>query len=166
MTDIKSVMNFPVKIRPYKTSDTQAIIILFREAVHAIASKHYSPEQIAVWAPQEIDAARWQKSLEETITFVAEIDSTIVGFINTTREGYLDRLYIHKDYQGGRVSYALFKKIEATAKELGLTKITTDCSITAKVPAERMGFVVLQEQTVMRKGVPLINYKMEKILKI
>lgn len=159
-------MNFSIQIRPYKISDTQAIITLFRDAVHAIASKHYSPEQVAVWAPQEIDEARWQKSLLESITYVAEIDSTIVGFINMTRDGYLDRLYIHKDYQGGRVSYALFKKIEATAKELGLTKITTDCSITAKVPAERMGFVVLQEQTVIRKGVSLVNYKMEKLLKI
>lgn len=138
---------------------------MFREAVHAINIRHYSKEQVAVWAPEIIDVIKWQKSLAKNITYVAEIDFVIVGFIDMSHEGYLDRLYVHKDYQGGSVAYRLFKHIEQTARDLGLTKITTDCSITAKKPAEFMGFVVIKEQTVMRSGIALINYAMEKKLK-
>ena len=98
------------------------------------------------------------------IVFVAEIDSTIVGFADMTREGYLDHLYVHKDYQARWVSLHLFKAIEKAARELGLAKITTDCSITAKVPAEWMGFKVVTEQIVEEKGVQFTNYHMEKKL--
>jgi putative acetyltransferase len=62
------------------------------------------------------------------------------------------------------VSLRLFKAIENAARELGLTKITTNCSITAKIPAERMGFKVIKEQTVEKKGMKFINYHMEKQL--
>lgn len=149
-------------IRPYKTSDLQAVIQLFKEAVAAINIRHYSAEQIAVWT--DVDPVRWQAKLEKMIVFVAEIDSIIVGFADMTREGYLDHLYIHKDYQARWVSLHLFKAIEKTARGLGLTKITTDCSITAKVPAERMGFVVIKEQIVEKNGVQFTNYHMEKKL--
>jgi len=153
-----------IVIRPFAVSDTEEIITLFRDAVHSINIRHYTPEQVAVWAPEIIDVDTWRKSLGKNITYVAEVDSTIVGFIDMSHEGYLDRLYIHKNYQAKGVAYRLFKKIEDEARELGLSKITTDCSITAKLPAERMGFVVIKEQMVERNGVSLINYAMEKKL--
>lgn len=81
-----------------------------------------------------------------------------------SHEGYLDRLYVHKDYQARFVALKLFRAIEQAARELGLSKITTDCSITAKVPAERMGFVVIKEQIVEKKGMKFVNYHMEKKL--
>ena len=162
-----------ITIRSYKASDLVAVIQLFKEAVTAINIRHYSPEQIAVWT--EVDPVRWQAKLEAMIVFVAvsaeasgvgwaEIDSIIVGFADMTREGYLDHLYVHKDYQARWVSLHLFKAIEKAARDLGLTKITTDCSITAKVPAERMGFKVMKEQIVEKKDMQFINYHMEKKL--
>lgn len=153
-----------IVIRKFQPADIQQIITLFREAVHTINIKHYSPEQIAVWAPENIDEQKWLASLESSITFVAEIDGIIVGFANMTHEGYLDRLYIHKNYQARYISFRLFKKLEQCARELGLAKLTTHCSITAKKPAERMGFKIVKEQTVIRKGVELMNYVMEKEL--
>lgn len=151
-----------ITIRPYQSSDLPAIIQLFKEAVAAINIRHYSAEQVAVWT--EVDPIRWQAKLENMIVFVAEIDATIVGFADMTREGYLDHLYVHKDYQARWVSLHLFKAIEKAARELGLTKLTTDCSITAKVPAERMGFKVVKEQIVEKNGMKFINYHMEKKL--
>ncbi|HEV2601382.1 MAG TPA: GNAT family N-acetyltransferase [Candidatus Babeliales bacterium] len=165
-------MSFIIVIRPFSLSDTPALITLFRDAVHAINIQHYSPEQVAMWAPEEMNAEHWQNKLEswqkqftKNITFVAEIDGKIVGFADMTRDGYLDHLYIHKDYQGRWVAFRLLKAIEQAARDLGLEKITTDCSITAKVPAERVGFVVVKEQTVVKNGVSFINYAMEKKLK-
>ncbi len=154
-----------IKIRRFHSSDTKKLIQLFRDAVHAIGIKHYSPEQVAVWAPEEIDEEKWHTSLKKNITFVAEIDGTIVGFADMTHEGYFDRLYVHKDYQGRFIAVHLLRAIEKVARELGLSKITTDCSITAKLPAERMGFKVVKEQTVERRGVEMVNYVMEKELK-
>lgn len=117
---------------------------------------------MAAWTT--IDIERWHTSLKKNITLVAEVDRIIVGFADMTHEGYLDRLYVHKDYQARFVALRLFKAIEQAARDLGLKKMTTDCSITAKVPAERMGFVVVKEQVVEKKGMKFINYHMEKKL--
>lgn len=149
-------------VRPFKIADLQAVIHLFKEAVAAINVKHYTLEQIAVWT--DIDETGWQEKLTKHISFVAEIDSVIIGFIDMARDGYLDHLYIHKDYQVRFVSLRLLKAIEKEACQLGLIKIVTDCSITAKTPAERVGFRVIREQVVEKKGVRFINYRMEKEL--
>lgn len=155
-------MNTSVVIRSFKEGDLPELIKLFQEAVHAINIRHYSIEQVAVWT--QVDQEKWQKSLAKNITFVAEADGKIVGFADISPEGYLDRLYVHKEYQARFVALKLFRSIEQAARELGLNKITTDCSITAKVPAERMGFVVVKEQVVEKKGMKFINYHMEKKL--
>ncbi len=155
-------MNSAIIIRPFKSEDITALVNLFKEAVTTINIRHYSADQVAVWTAIDID--RWQTSLEKNITLIAEVDRIIVGFTDMTREGYLDRLYVHKDYQARFVALKLFKAIEKVARNLGLKKITTDCSITAKTPAERMGFVVVKEQTVEKRGMMFINYHMEKKL--
>lgn len=155
-------MNTSVVIRPFKEGDLTELIKLFQEAVHAINIRHYSIEQVAVWT--QIDQEKWQKSLTKNITYVAEADNKIVGFVDMSHEGYLDRLYVHKEYQARFVALKLFRTIEQAARDLGLKKITTDCSITAKVPAERIGFVVVKEQVVEKKGMKFINYHMEKKL--
>lgn len=149
-------------IRPYQPSDLPAVVQLFKEAVAAINIKHYTSEQVAVWTT--INLEKWQTSLATNITLVAEANNIIVGFGDLSHEGYLDRLYIHKDYQGKFISLKIFKALEQKAKELGLEKITTDCSITAKVPAERMGFKVVREQVVEKNGMKFVNYHMEKKL--
>ena len=53
----------------------------------------------------------------------------IVGFEDMNGNGYLDRLYVHKDYQGQGVASAICDELERFAA--GKT-ITTHASITAK----------------------------------
>lgn len=151
-----------IQIRHYTPADLPAIVSLFKQAVANINIQHYNQEQVAAWTT--INVERWQEALAKNITFVACINDTIVGFADMTHEGYLDRLYVHKDYQGKWISLHLFKAIEKAARELDLSSITTDCSITARIPAERMGFKVIKEQTVEKLGQSFINYHMEKKL--
>jgi len=112
----------------------------------------------------ESQAERWQKRFEEYITLVAEIDTIIVGFADMTKAGYLDHLYVHKEYQAQGVAYALFKHLETIAQENGLTKITTHASINAMPLARRVGFVIVKKETISRHGVAIDRYDMEKPL--
>ena len=90
-----------MNIRPLNKLDIQSCVELFIETVHSVNSKDYTPEQLNAWAPSTIsnNDARWQ-TLLDNISYVALIDNQIVGFSDMTREGYLDRLYVHKDFQG------------------------------------------------------------------
>ncbi len=151
-----------ITVRPFASADTDALLKLFQEAVAAINIRHYTAKQVQEWTT--IDKKEWQTSLQNNLTFVAEIDGVIVGFADLRRDGYLDRLYIHKGYQGQFIYLHLLRIIERAAREIGLTKIFTHCSVTAKIPAERAGFRVIKEQTVNKNDVLFINYVMEKTL--
>lgn len=53
----------------------------------------------------------------------------IVGFGDIDNTGYLDRLYVHKDYQNQGIAKAMCDKLE---QHNAYNEITTHASITAK----------------------------------
>ena len=52
--------------------------------------------------------------------------------------------------------------LEAKAKDLGINKIFTEASITAKPFFERHKFIIIKKQEVERRGQKLFNFAMEK----
>ena len=94
-----------------------------------------------------------------------EIDGAIVGFADITTEGYLDRLFVHKDYQRQGIASRLVEKLELVLSKRGVNKITVEASITAKPFFECRGYLVIKEQNKPRLGgVTLTNFLMEKKL--
>lgn len=157
-----------MKIIKYKETDIKEIVSLFYETVHSVNSKDYSQLELDAWAPKdekEFKMKSWQQTLEENITFVAKINNKIVGFSDITHNGYLDRLYVHKDYQGKGIATALVDILEVEAKKINLLEIDTEASITAKPFFEQRGYKIVCSQTVERKGVKLTNFKMKKRIK-
>ena len=72
---------------------------------------------------------------------------------------YLDRLYVHKAYQHQGIASAICDELEHYADQ---NVVETHASITARPFFESRGYMVIQEQGVVRKGVLLKNYRMEK----
>ena len=94
-------------IREYISSDCEQIAELFYQTVHTVNAKDYAQEQLCVWATGHIDLSAWNKSFLEHNTRVAVKNGIIVGFGDIDKTGYLDRLYVHKDYQRQGVATAL-----------------------------------------------------------
>lgn len=149
-------------VRSYRSSDCGQIAELFYNTVHSVNSRDYTTEQLDAWATGEVDFIAWDKSLLEHYSLVAEIDGDLVAFGDIDDSGYIDRLYVHKDYQNRGIASAVCERLEAYAKG---KKIITHASVTAKPFFEKRGFVVIKEQTVERNGVPLKNFVMEKLLR-
>ena len=74
-------------------------------------------------------------------------------------DGYLDRLYVHRDHQGRGIATALCDSLEAGC---GVPCFTTHASLTARPFFERRGYRVVRAQQVERRGVLLPNFVMEK----
>lgn len=148
-------------IRKYKTSDCKSLADLFYNTVHTINAKDYTVKQLNAWATGNVDLEKWNKSFSEHFTLVAVDDDIIVGFGDIDHTGYLDRLYVHKDYQGQGIASAICDKLE---KAFDVEKINTHASITAKPFFIHRGYRVIKEQQVIRAGVSLTNYVMEKQL--
>ena len=156
-----------MRIREFESSDIHQIVSLFYETVHSVNAKDYSMEQLNAWAPKdEIDdnIEKWEASLTHNSTYIAERKDEIVGFSDMTHNGYLDRLFIHKDFQGQGIATTLVNMLESEARKLGLSEINTAASITAKPFFERCGFRIIKSQKVKRRGITLLNFQMVKPL--
>lgn len=145
-------------IREYQPADCKKIIELFYGTVHGVNAKDYTEEQLAVWATGKEETEEWNRSLLEHYSLVALADGIVIGFGDIGQSGYLDRLYVHKDYQRKGVASAICNKLEQTVKG----KIVTHASVTARPFFEKRGYKVIKEQQVERKGIVLKNYVMEK----
>ena len=146
-------------IRNYQSSDCKALADLFYHTVHVINVKDYTQKQLEAWASDDIDLEKWNQSFQEHDSIIAIKHGIIIGFGDIDKTGYLDRLYVHKDYQRKGVATAICNQLESRNFE----KIITHASITAKPFFEKRGFIVIKKQEVERKGIFLTNFLMEKI---
>lgn len=151
--------DMPMLLREYKSSDCEQIAVLFYQTVHTVNAKDYTKEQLDVWATGKLDLAKWDRLFLEHYTLVAIMDAQLVGFGDIDETGYLDKLYVHKDHQGEGIATAICDRLE---QESAAETFVTHASITAKGFFERRGYHVLREQQVIRNGIPLTNYVMEK----
>ena len=190
-------------LRKYTPSDCAALAALFYETIHTVNARDYSQEQLDAWADGHVDLDAWNESFLAHNTYVAvqecvgadDIDSRasdstdtapgktggnpanalIIGFGDMDDTGYLDRLYVHKDYQGRGVATAICDQLEedfclsrgrllqnsAVQKRKNDT-FTTHASITARPFFEKRGYTVVKAQQVVRKGISIRNYIMRK----
>ena len=149
-----------MRLRPYRSADLPAILDLFRGTVHTVCARDYTRSQLDAWAPAELDAAAWDASLLAHRTLVAEENGMIIGFADLDGD-YLDRLYVHKDFQGRGVATAICDRLES---ETSAGRVVVHASITARPFFEKRGYKTIKPQEVERQGIILRNYLMAKDL--
>lgn len=146
-------------IRFYEPTDGKALAALFYDTVHTVNAGDYTKEQLDAWATGEVDLDCWNQSFLEHDTVVAVEHGRIVGFGDMDQTGYLDRLYVHKEYQKQGVATAICDRLE---KLMAADGFYTHASITARPFFEKRGYQVVKEQEVEKNGVVLTNYVMVK----
>ncbi len=134
---------------------------MFYDTVHTVNAKDYTAEQLNAWATGRVDQEEWNRSFLAHFTVVAVKDENIVGFGDIDAAGYLDRLYVHKDFQGAGVATRIYDRLE---QSVSTEKIVTHASVTAKPFFEKRGYTAIRKQQVERQGIILSNYVMEKML--
>lgn len=145
-------------IREYRSADCAEMAKLFYDTVHSVCTE-YTEEQRAAWADGSPDLEKWDESFREHHTLIAEEDGVIVGFADMDEDGYLDRLYIHRDHQRQGIAAALCSLLESACPA---ESFCTCASLTAKGFFEKRGWTAVFEQQVQRHGVSLTNFRMEK----
>lgn len=148
-------------VREYTPQDAKPTWDVYFRAVRDTASKDYSPEQVAAWAPESVDLRVWNKRRSSAHTFIATVAGRVVGFSDVTDAGLLDMLFVHPQAGGRGVARALVSAVISSARKMGLPRLVTHASRTARPVFERFGFEVdrANEDNWIR-GQNLPNYDM------
>lgn len=157
-----------MEIRSYTPQDLDQMLALFYDTVHTVNAKDYTAQQQQAWAPDGCQRdqalrARWDSTLCAHLSLLAFEGEQLMGFGDIDiAQGYLDRLYVGAAFQRQGVATALCDRLEQAAYRAGSSTVWSDVSITARPFFESRGYRAIRRQEVVRNGVVLVNFKMEK----
>jgi putative acetyltransferase len=107
-------------IRRYTEGEESALFDVYYSAVHRVASRDYTPEQIQAWAPADLDPRIWMTTIREINPFVAELDGEVIGYADLQPNGYIDHFFVSGHYPRQGVGSQLMTHLlgEARAQSL------------------------------------------------
>lgn len=153
-----------MNLRPYEESDLREVTQVFVDAVHEGAAQAYSEAQRVAWAPRPPDLDFWRDRLGRQHTLVADMDSRIAGFIAHDDAGHIDLLFTAPGLVRKGVASALYSHVEKSLAARGVRELYTEASLVARPFFARQGFVVIDEEHVVRNGVEMVRFRMQKRL--
>lgn len=156
------ISDIDVIIKKAKTSDIEEITHLFFNTIQSINIRDYPKDQIDDWSSWYQEYDKWKNKILEQYFIKALDDDKIVGFGSLAKDGYVDYLFVDKDYQRQGIATNLMKKLENKAIEQCNKHIYSDVSITAKSFFERNGFKVEKQQLKKSREKYLTNFRMIK----
>jgi len=151
-------------IRQFRGGDELALRDVFYSAVHDVASRDYTAEQIEAWAPAVFDRDQWTERMQAIRPFVVEDGQRIVAYADLQPTGYIDHFFVSGSVAGRGVGALLMKHILEAATARHLHVLTADVSRTALPFFRRFGFVVVEEHARVVRGVVVPNTSMKKDL--
>ncbi|HEY3251276.1 MAG TPA: GNAT family N-acetyltransferase [Ignavibacteria bacterium] len=136
-----------MKIRRANISDVDEIRQLFYDTVTTINKKDYNQKQIEIWASGTLNAEGWSNKINEQYFFVAELQGKIIGFSSITDQGFIDYMYVHKDFQRQGIASGLLNVMEQAADKFNITEIWAEVSFTARPFFKSKGFDITKIYT-------------------
>jgi len=153
-----------VKIRRFRMGDEAALYRVFHSAVHEVACRDYTREQLEAWAPDDLDPALWRDRIRGIAPFVAETAGELVGYADVQPGGYIDHFFVSGKYSRVGIGAMLMRRIHEEAALLGPRELTSDVSWTAEPFFARHGFTVVERREPTLRGVVVPNARMRKVL--
>ncbi len=157
-------------IRPYADGDAPALSLVTLAAIATIGPREYSQEQVAAWSARHIQPERiaGRVAAGDVVFVAADLDDNPVAYVLMESDGHVDMLYNHPDHTRKGLAGRLLMEVENKARMLGLNRLYTEASETARAAFERAGYAMGERRDFtiehMRNPVAIHNYAMEKPL--
>jgi putative acetyltransferase len=155
-----------VTVRTYEPRDAAGLADVFYRSVREVARSDYTDDQVKAWVPGPLNVERehLRSSDGRLVLVAADERDRVVAFTDLEPDGHIDRLFCAPEAVGRGIASQLYDALEAAALEQGIGRLFTEASELARRFFERKGFVVLERQDKILRGVPIHNYRMAKTL--
>jgi putative acetyltransferase len=144
-----------LRVRPAVPDDAEELHSLSTASIRRAAASHYSAAELEAWVATR-SVAGHRRMLERTAAFVV-VDETedMAGFATvalqptgTLERGEVDQLFVSPEHGGRGAARLLLATVEATARDAGVTSLSTHASWRAVPVFERLGFTRVEVETV------------------
>lgn len=177
-----------MRIRRFRLGDEPALFQVFHSAIHLVAARDYTLDQIEAWAPADLDQDIWRDRMRGIRPFIAELagglshaktddraglpaaeparapETIIVGYADVQESGYIDHFFVSGHYPRQGIGQALMARLHEEAAHMGLTELTSDVSRSAQPFFAHHGFEIIEHRYPERRGVVIPNALMRKRL--
>lgn len=126
------------KIRTLDEKDIPQMKDLFRTTVLNVNARDYTEEEVKDWASCGDSETRWRELLAGN-QYVGAFNecNVLVGFSSMNKDGYLNSMFVHKDFQHRGIATQLLSEVEQIAGQYGVRYITCEVSLTARTFFEK-----------------------------
>jgi putative acetyltransferase len=155
-------MSTLVHIRRYREEEETALFEIYYSAIHLIASRDYTPEQVEAWAPRSLDPELWRRKIRDINPFVAEADGQLVGYADLQANGYIDHFFVSGAHPREGIGAQLMRHLLKEGQRFDLVELTSDVSRTAQPFYEGFGFHVVEQRSRELRGVLIPNAFMRR----
>lgn len=132
------------------------------DAVHEGRSD-YTADQKAAWMPEPRKGEAWIDRLDAQSIITVNDHERTVGFMSLCENGYVDFAYVSAEYQGQGLFGRMFARIEQLANRKGIGSLSTHASLMAQPAFSKMGFKIVQKESVEIRGQSFDRYEMVKM---
>jgi putative acetyltransferase len=155
-----------MRVRPFRVRDAEALANIFYAAIHEIARKHYSAEQVRAWAPAVPAVERFVARGTDGRTLLVAVDEADrpIAYGDLEPDGHIDHLFCRPDAAGTGVAAAVYAALEQAARDRRLTRLYVEASEPAQRFFLKHGFRTTERNDFELSGVAIHNFRMEKSL--
>ncbi|MBK1612147.1 GNAT family N-acetyltransferase [Rubrivivax gelatinosus] len=153
-----------MRIRRFNPGEEPALFEIYHSAIHLIASRDYTEQQINAWAPAVLDEEVWANRIRVINPFVAELEGALVGYADVQQNGYIDHFFVSGRHPRQGIGSALMAVLESEAKRHQITELTSDVSRTAQPFFAHSGFQIVEQRVPVVRGVEIHNALMRKFI--
>ncbi|MBZ6076487.1 GNAT family N-acetyltransferase [Microvirga puerhi] len=150
-------------LRPFLPADVPILAEILQASVEELTGEDYSESQREAWA-SVAEEEEFAKLLAKSLTLVALVEGSPVGFITLEGNEQIALFYVHPAVAGQGVGTMLYDAVEKLATARGATRLVADASDNARPFFEKQGFQAQRRNTVTMGDEWLGNTTMEKRL--
>jgi putative acetyltransferase len=150
-------MSGAAHIRRYEPGEETSLFDVYFTAIHLVARRDYTVEQVEAWAPRDVDLSLWQNKIRQLNPFVAELNGELVGYADVQPDGYIDHFFVSGKHPRRGIGALLMTRILEEAKSLAASTLTSHVSRTAQPFFSKFGFVVAEQRYPEVRGIVIPN---------
>ena len=153
-----------MEIRRFIEGEEASLFRVFFSAIHQVASRDYTPEQVAAWATEDSDMSAWAERMRTIRPFVVTVAGVPAGYADVQPSGYITHFFVSGAHPRKGIGALLMDRIHDEAGRLSIETLSADVSRTAEPFFAHYGFGIVERRTPVRRGVTLHNALMRKSL--